>query len=441
MLCAGFAKVEITPPMGCIISGYYEERRGLEKLDPLYARAVAFSDGENRAVVLYLDALGIRQELLDGMRARMEDDLRLPRHALFVACTHTHTGPEICDGMFEPDESYNARLEKLLEQAAQQALNDLKPAKMLYATGRAGGIAFIRRFRMRDGSTRTNPGYGNPDIVAPIGEADEELRLVRIVREGGGEILLVNFQVHPDTIGDCLRGADAISADYPGFVVRTLEGALPGTHAVYLNGAAGDLNHIDVHKPDWDPNGGYEHTAHMGRVIAGEALRIYGKARPISGEGVRFRQAPLAVPANKGRPEDVPLAEKYVRAHREGRDDLIPETGMGVTTLVAEATRILALKDAPDNFELNMTALAVGGLCLAGIPGEAFTQVGRSIKAASPYQAQLIVGIANGYEGYFPTREAFEEGGYEARSSSFRMGVAEQIAEAEIALIRAMKEA
>ena len=91
----------------------------------------------------------------------------------------------------------------------------------------------------------------------------------------------------------------------------------------------------------------------MGRVIAGEALRIYGKARPISGEGVRFRQGrPLAVPANKGRPEDVPLAEKYVRAHREGRDDLIPETawrdhaGRG-------GDAHPGLKDAPDNFELN----------------------------------------------------------------------------------------
>lgn len=439
MLSAGFARIENTPPLGCIISGYYEERRGLEKLDPLYAHAVAFADGDTRAVLLYMDALGIRQELLDRMRARLGACLRLPAEAIFVGCSHTHTGPEICDGMFAPDEAYNARLEKLLEQAAQLALDDLKPAKLLFAAGRVPGISFIRRFRMRDGSTRTNPGYGNPDILHPIGTADEALRLVRIVRENAGEILLVNFQVHPDTIGDCLKGADAISADYPGFVVRTLEGALPGAHAVYLNGAAGDLNHIDVNKPAWDKNGGYEHTAHMGRSIAAEALRIYGKARPLAGDGVRFAQRPLSVPANKGKPEDIPLAEKYVRAHREGRDDLIPETGMGITTLVAEAARILALKDAPDTFTLNISALAVGGLCLAGIPGEAFTQIGKRIKADSPYEAQLIVGIANGYEGYFPTQEAFEEGGYEARSSCFRIGVAEKIAEAEIALIRTMK--
>lgn len=30
--------------------------------------------------------------------------------------------------------------------------------------------------------------------------------------------------------------------------------------------------------------------------------------------------------------------------------------------------------------------------------------------------------IANGYEGYFPMREAYDEGGYEARSSIFKGG-------------------
>ncbi|MBQ5755719.1 MAG: 30S ribosomal protein S7, partial [Erysipelotrichaceae bacterium] len=44
---------------------------------------------------------------------------------------------------------------------------------------------------------------------------------VRFVREGGNDIAIVNFPVHPDTIGGC-----KISADYPGFVRRTVEKAL-----------------------------------------------------------------------------------------------------------------------------------------------------------------------------------------------------------------------
>ena len=391
-------------------------------------------------MLLVLDLLGVRQCTLDGMRARISANLGLERAALFVHCTHTHTGPEVCDGMFEPDPVYNARLEKLMEQACQAALNDLHDAELRSADGSVPDLSFIRRFRMKDGSTRTNPGYWNPDIVAPIGEKDESLRIVRILRPGAEEILLVNFQVHPDTIGDIMGSVEEFSADYPGFVIRTLEGALPGVKAVYLNGACGNLNHVNVHKPDWDRNGGYEHTAHMGRAIAGEALRVYTKARPLKSGRIKFAEEPLAAPANKGRPEELPRAEEIVRWHSEGRLDLIPETGMGVTTLVAEAARMLALRDAPDSFLLNMTALSIGELCLAGIPGEAFTEVGLHIKAHSPFAAQLVLGISNGYEGYFPTRDAYDEGGYEARSSSFRAGVAEAIAGAETRLLQSLKE-
>ncbi|NLF27573.1 MAG: hypothetical protein GX592_06710 [Clostridiales bacterium] len=441
MLKAGFARLPIAPPLGIFLTGYYEPRVAKGTLDPLFASATAFSDGENKCVLLCLDIIGIRQATLDGMRGRIGANVGLPRAAVFVTCTHTHTGPEVDDGMFEPDPVYNARLEKLMEQAAQAALDDLQGAHILAADGRVEGISFIRRFRMRDGSTRTNPGYANPDIVAPIGEPDHELRIARIVREGADEILLVNFQVHPDTIGDCMGSVELFSADYPGFVVRALEGALPGVKAVYLNGAAGNLNHVDVFKPDWDPNGGYGHTAHMGRKIAGEALSIYTKARPLpSDRGVRFAEMQLPAPANKARPEQLPLAQNYVEWHRAGRDDMIPETGMGITTLVAEATRMLALRDAPDDFLLNMTALSAGGLCLAGIPGEAFTEVGQHIKGHSPFPQQMVLGISNGYEGYFPTREAYEEGGYEARSSSFKGGVAEGVAGAEAELVRRLWE-
>lgn len=440
MLKAGFARVEITPPLGCMISGYYEPRIAKGMLDPLFASAIAFDDGEKRAVLLVMDVIGIMQEALDGMRRRIAANLGMETAALMVHCTHTHTGPEILDGMFDPDPVYNQRLEMLMEQAACLALNDLHPAKILTADGSVEGISFIRRFRMKDGSTRTNPGYGNPDIVEPIGEIDYQLRLARILREGADEILLVNFQVHPDTIGDCLKGVEEFSADYPGFVVRTLEGALGNAKAVYLNGACGNLNHINVHKPEWDPNGGYAHTAHMGRVIAGEALRIHGKARPIEADKLSYGASILAAPANKGRPDQLPYAQNIVDWHREGRDDLIPETGMGITTLVAEANRMLKLKDAPDNFSLNMSALAIGELCLAGIPGEAFTEVGMHIKKHSPYAVQMVLGITNGYEGYFPMKEAFDEGGYEARSSSFKGGIAESIAEAETALICSIRK-
>ena len=216
MLCAGFAKVEITPPMGCIISGYYEERRGLEKLDPLYARAVAFSDGEKQGGRPVPGRVG-HSSGTSGRHARADGGRSAPAAARVCSSpvrirTPGRRSATVCSSLTRATtrawkSSWNRR--------RSRALDDLKPAKMLYATGRAGGIAFIRRFRMRDGSTRTNPGYGNPGHRRSHREADEELRLVRISARGRRRDPSGQLPGASDTIGDCLRGADAISADSP----------------------------------------------------------------------------------------------------------------------------------------------------------------------------------------------------------------------------------
>ncbi|MBR7111147.1 MAG: hypothetical protein IKC83_04655, partial [Clostridia bacterium] len=89
------------------------------------------------------------------------------------------------------------------------AIEDLKPAKMGFGTAKAENIAFIRRYRMKDGTVKTNPGVNNPDIVAPIGQIDEQVCVVRFKREDG-DIVLANFADHPDTVG-----GNKISGDWP----------------------------------------------------------------------------------------------------------------------------------------------------------------------------------------------------------------------------------
>ena len=35
--------------------------------------------------------------------------------------------------------------------------------------------------------------------------------------------------------------------------------------------------------------------------------------------------------------------------------------------------------------------------------------------------------MTNGREGYFPTKDAYDEGGYEAKTSNYKAGAAEQL--------------
>ena len=58
-LKAGFARVDITPPMGSFMPGYFKDRRAKEVLDPLQINCVAFSDGKRKALVMQVDTEGI----------------------------------------------------------------------------------------------------------------------------------------------------------------------------------------------------------------------------------------------------------------------------------------------------------------------------------------------------------------------------------------------
>ena len=67
---------------------------------------------------------------------------------------------------------------------------------------------------------------------------------------------------------------------------------------------------------------------------------------------------------------------------------------------------------------------------MVGIPGEGFCDIGRQIREASPFAMQLTLGICNGYEGYFPMKDAFEVNGYESRTARFVAGIGEALADA-----------
>ena len=430
-LKVGFGRTDITPPKGLFMPGYFYERRGEGVLDRLMGSCIAVSDGEKTAVVFSLDLIGINQVVGDEMRKIIAERNNLPIEAVYYACTHTHTGVAVGHHV---DEAYNSILFRKLANAAGDAIADLTEAEVYAARGKVEDIAFIRRFRMKNGETRTNPGIMNPEIEAPIGTPDEQLQLVRILREGKDEIVLLNFQVHPDVINGNL-----ISADYPGFVRRIFEAAVPGTKCIYFNGAQGDTNHINHFAPRERTMGKYKHSRHMGMSIVGEAMKIYTYAEKVEGEDVNFVQHDITVPSHRGTPEQLPLAHKYVELHDAHRDNEIPYHGMEHTTVIAEAYRIVRLENGPDSFTLHLNAVRFGNIAFSGIPGEPFTDIGRGIKEGSPFYMTFVNCCANGSEAYFPMQSAFDEGGYEARSSKFCAGIAETLIDESVKMLKSIQ--
>ena len=445
-LKAGYSKVQITPPMGINIAGYFQKRFASGVLDDLYACTLALNVDDKTVVLVNLDVISLDADSADVVRDYIVENTSLPRDAIFISGTHTHTGP-VCIHNYsrELEREYFKTLMYKICDGIRFAIEDLKDARMGYATSNAPRISFSRRFRMKDGGVRTNPGVMHPDIVSPIGEVDERVNVVRIDRKGADDIVLVNFGTHPDTIGE-----DKISADWPGFVRSTLEAALTDTKCVFFNGAQGDVNHINVfprpgeanglHKDFDDVDRGYAHAKHMGNVVAGAVLQVYEKVNYVDVDSIKYTEKLIPIPANVPTPDELPLAIKYNELHLAGKDNEIPYKGMALTTVVADAARKVRLKDGPEFFDLPLIAISVGNIVFVGIPGEPFSKIGIELKANSPeFDMVLPCALTNGSKGYFPTKDAYDEGGYETATSRFKAGVAEIIIEEGTKLIKSLK--
>lgn len=453
-LSAGFARVNITPMMGIPVCGYYKERIADGVLDELELNALAVACEDKKAVIISADLCFFANDVADDYRAHIAQVTGLPVEAIILHATHTHTGPELqkyAENAFGGSKMLKDSTDELMAEYFHQvrhrmadvavfALADLKPARMGWAIGEAPNIAFIRRFRMKDGSVRTNPGVNNPDILEPIGSVDERVNVVRFDREGAESIVLVNFADHPDTVG-----GNKISGDWPALFRRSVEKALDNTKCVFINGIQGDVNHVNV----WPTGGylndtfndfddvsrGYGHARFMGRVVTGGVLQVFDKVKYVDVESIHYLQKTIQVPSNMPKPEEMDEARYIDEMHKAGRDAELPYEGMMLTTKVADAARKLLLEHGPEFFEMKLIGLSIGEVSLLGIPGEPFTGVGRGLKESKAFELVMPACLTNGAQGYFPMRDAYEEGGYEAGSSRFKSGVAELIIEEGKALL------
>lgn len=429
-LKAGFARVDVTPCLGIPVSGYFVDRIADGILDNLEINAIALTSNQDTVVFISVDNLGISMKIYLDMRKAISEKTGICEKNIIVSATHTHTGPDV-EGDSETVVKYRELLEQKAVDAAYMAVNDLKPARMGWNIAKAPNVAFVRRFIMKDGSVRTNPGIGNPDIVEAIGNVDENVSLIRFDREDDS-VLIVNFANHPDVVGGC-----KISADWPGLTRRMIEKCLPNTKCSFINGAQGDINHVNVNAKHGDLNDlkndfddvlrGYGHSQHIANVVTGAVLQAYNKVNYIDVNGIKLIEKKISVMSNKANPKDLPLAHKYKELHEAGKDSEIPFEAMELTTVVAEALRMVDMENAPEAFEMMMTGVRLGSVGLITIPGEGFNFIGKELKKANGYDMVVPCGLSNGYEGYFPTKEAYDEGGYEARSSQFKSGVAEKI--------------
>lgn len=433
MLKAGFARLDITPPLGERIAGYFYERPADGILDPVEVNAIAVGNGTDTIVIAAVDFLGLSTSHSALIRKMISERTGINEDNIFVSCLHQHTAifytgadPSMNIQEFGDRDFVNLFTRKICD-AAQAAIDDMSDAEVSYAMERtAEDISFIRRYLMDDGTVKTNPGRLNPRIVKPMGESDNNVRLVRFKREGAKDIALVNFSTHPDVVG-----GTKYSADWCGFVRRYVEADIADVSCIFVNGVQGDTNHID-HKYNSQPMTGYEQAEHMGRVIADTVVSVWDKTEVREGDrvcgGVATVYNRTRTDGEERYEECKAFCERYYASSGE------EQKRIGALA-ISSAQRIVNIRTARIYRSVPVSMISFAGIVFVGFGGEPFTHYATAVREAVPDRLIIAACCTNGYEGYLPTKSAFAEGGYEAGSSEFSESLEDQCVEAAVALI------
>ena len=171
-LRVGVASVDITPPLGAPMAGYYHERGADGVLDPLYSKAMVIQRDDVRMAFVALDIISVTREITDQAREKIEEQTGIPGDHVMISATHAHTGPELArrsqrvadmGGQNKIAVEYTEALPDRIAETVRLANEQLQPAQLKTASGRCEDLAYNRRYFMRDGTVGWNPGKLNPE--------------------------------------------------------------------------------------------------------------------------------------------------------------------------------------------------------------------------------------------------------------------------------------
>jgi neutral ceramidase len=391
-LQCGVARRDISPPPGIDLSGFIARDGPCTGVhDPLTATALVAADGVTQVALVCCDLIGLGAAMVRRLRAAVEVATGIPAGHQMYACTHTHGGPEtgVITSTGAADPAYLHRLERTLVELINEASATIAPARIRWQRGQCP-VAVNRR---------AQPGEAGP--------VDPELIVVAI-EDGAGRPLaaLLHYSCHPVAAGSGNRLA---TADWCGVARHLLEAAGSGPVLV-VNGAAGDVNPRMAQR-------GLPAVDDAGRAIGATAVTLWRQAALSEQAGVAALQASLPLtfcPLADLREVEM-LWEQWQRIERDQPPDSVAYRGSAVTRR-DHSRRLVRLHWGSDPlpvYQAEVQVLRIGPAIVAALPGEFFSGYGRQVKAAAPEFPVLVAGWTNDNLGYFPTREAYPQGGYE----------------------------
>ncbi|PKP60547.1 hypothetical protein CVT91_04930 [Candidatus Atribacteria bacterium HGW-Atribacteria-1] len=371
----GTAQIEITPVSSVYLAGYDIRKKPSQGVhDNLYAKSIYIENNKEKVALVSLDLVGLPLNIVNKIRKAVKEDVNLDN--VVITCTHTHSGPNTISKI---------------------------------------GVKKVNVFHI--GKNRR----GNKE------EVDPELGIIKIQDLKGIitiKAIFLNFTCH----GTVLDANNLlISADYPAYIYKFLSEVYPDAIILFTNGAAGDINigysaddsalgeKMDIRT--------FKNAEKIGKKICNKVVSVINDIPINNKELLVYKKKIIKLPFKTQLPQKHELEEQIKK--RQDSIGKITDKSKKKKLQIRQIYDEIILEKMRSQYNnsgfLNteIDILRINDAILVTVPGELFCKFGLKIKRILSPKIAMIVGYANDYISYIPTKEAFSRGGYEVETSLF----------------------
>ena len=478
-LKVGWAEIDITTEKKVSLTGQFAERISEYVEKPLTATVMAIECNGEQAVFVSCDLAVVSRNLVEDIRVKLSgNSLGLDPKKIIFNAIHTHTGPgypvsdstsnggtinslrRILEGFLAPGQKYVERedadadptvatgeevyalLLERLPKVILQAWEGRKSGSFVNAFGRAA-VGMCRRAVYSDGSAKMWGDTNSAVFEALEGGNDSGMELLYFFDE---KKEVTGIVVNLACPAQCVQHRSFVSPDFWGEVKVRLR-AYFGEHIFLLPqcSAAGDQCPVDLVRwvePDSDLNDpnisqrkltnrkadpsmfDLQGMRKTGKRIASEVIDVWEEGLDIPQDKPEFIHEVkiMQLPLRRASLTDLEQAKQGIREYLSHVQGNVDYNDIARLQIYMGVLKRFELQEEVETVDTEVHIIRLGDIAFATNPFELFLDYGNQIKARSHASQTFLIQLANGGEGYLPTKKAEQGGHYSAFIASGQVG-------------------
>jgi len=368
----GFSEVDITPAFNVQTIGFNRKdnlSRGI--LHRLSAQISLWHSKEGTFSLIAIDHIGFSCQEANLLRDEIGKKLGITRDKVMLCFSHTHSAPNVT---IEP-EYFHFLCEQVL-LGVSEAEKSIAPIKAVW------------------GMTKADIGVNRRDKQ---GVLDNRLGILKIVDAHTGclRLLIIRITAHANAL---LRDNYFISSDFIG-VTRALLEEKYGCKVMITQGASGNV------KPKYD--GSLEALDKMAFEIRASIATCVENLEAQEIEKISMFSKTEAFFS------EVPTLEQA----KAISDEAMRENNIEGTKWLEEVIRLHNENIRQQKAEIEIQYFILNKGCFCGVPNEVMCELAVDVVKECNDELIYFGGYTNGCDGYLPTAEEYDKGGYEVLHS------------------------